>query len=685
MTGDRERQGTGEGQSGTGKGRRRARPALKPQAETRDLILAGDRLLSQGDEQAAEVEYRRAAELDPSLAEAHHRLAVALYKRGEFEEARDEAERATDLSPTSVEAWFALGLVLKDARDSAGALAAFDRVLTLQPEHVPALHYRGRTHYQAGAAREAARDFEGAAELSPESAHIAHDAAVANVACRNWPEAERWFERCVALEPHNAETYYELGQAHEQDATTPDADAEAAYLKAVELSPQHLPALFRLAVLWARRRHTDREARAQALETLQQMARREDLVTLFPDAHLVHYLLGAILDDTPEAAPQAAEAYRRCLELNPRFAPAHNNLGVLLMGSRDFVRAAEHLKQAVICDPHNDSAFHNLCRIWYDQPNDLAAHQIGDLVDLAPAEAPDVISRMMGHLVDAAKSDAYASSYDKIHEIKNVIAILGARMRKALAAADPVEAQDLMELHDRAFEAIRSYLAAIHSHQSEREALDCAEVLEKALRPLITIKPPGVRVEKAVEPGLPTLIGDRRRLTQLFQNLIVNAFEAMPDGGVLTMRAQDLGPEAAGPRATVRRGVRISIEDTGPGMTDGELRRAFDPGYTTKESGSGYGLAVAGQVTREHGGNVWLERTEEGGTRAVVELPEQPQPEAAAERLRLRPIMFEDWRRLIHSELDPIQPTDGSVQRGRSHPSGESDASWVEGRGPRSP
>jgi signal transduction histidine kinase len=247
-------------------------------------------------------------------------------------------------------------------------------------------------------------------------------------------------------------------------------------------------------------------------------------------------------------------------------------------------------------------------------------------------------------------------------------------MRKALVAANPVEARDLMELHNRAFEAIRSYLAAIHSPGSEREALDCAEVLEKALRPLIMVKPRGVRVEKALEPSLPTLIGDRRRLTQLFQNLIVNAFEAMPDGGVLTMRAQNLGPQVAGPRAGVRRGVRISIEDTGPGMTDGELRRAFDPGYTTKESGSGYGLAVAGQVAREHGGRVWLERTDERGTRAVVELPEEPQPEAAAERLRLRPIMFEDWRRLIHTELDPIQPTDGSVQRGSSGPAGEAAA-----------
>ncbi len=632
-----------------------------PIAEARELVAAGDRLLAHGDEAGAEAEYRRAAERDPVLAEAHHRLAVVLYKRGEFPEALEEAQRATDLDPAGVDAWFTLGLILKDARDRAGAVAAFDRALAIRPDHVPALHYRGRTLYQLGACEPAVRSLERAAELAPESADIAHDVAVAHVGCGNWPEAERWFERCIALEPSDPEIYYELGRAHERDSIAGDGRAEAAYAQAAALSPEHLPARFRLAVLWARRRHEDPEARRRAVATLEQMAERPDLVTLFPDAHLVYYLLGAILDDSAENAEAACAAYRRCLELHPRFAPAHNNLGVILMELRDFEPAAEHLKQAVICDPHYESAFHNLCRIWYDQPDELAAQQIADLVDLAPAEAPDVITRMMGHLVDAAKSDAYASSYDKIHEVKNLIAMLGARLRRALTQADPEEAREVMELHERAFETIRGYLSAIQSPPSERETLGCADVLERALRPLILTKPTGVRIEKSIAPDLPPLIGDRRRLMQLFQNLMVNAFEAMPQGGVLTVRAEGFGPDAA-PGATARRGIRVTIEDTGRGISEEETRRAFDPGFTTKESGSGYGLAVAGQVAREHGGGARLERREEGGTRAVVELPEGPQPEAPAERLRLRPIMFEDWRQLIHEELDAIRPTDGGVE-----------------------
>ncbi len=641
-------------------------------------VHAGDRLLAEGKEGEAEGEYRRATTRDPSLAQAHRRLALALYKRGELAEAREAAQKATTLRPESVDAWFVLGLILRDARDYAAALAAFDEAIELQPEHVEALHSRGRVLYEVGAPREAVRSFERAAELAPNSADITHDLAIAQVACENWGEAERWFARCIELEPDHPETYYELGQAHERDVTTPDAEAEQNYLKAIELDPEHLPAHFRLALLWARRRRTDQAAAQRATRTLERLAAREDLAHLFPDAHLVHYLLGAVLDDSPEMVDRAEEAYRTCLQIHPGFAPAHNNLGIVALNRRDFDTAAEHFTRAIISDPNYDSAFHNLCRILYDQPNELTVHQVQELVDVVPDEAPDIVARLMGHLVEIAKADAYASSYDKVHEIKNLIGILGARMRIALTAdtAPPAaDADELMELHGRAFDAIRGYLGAIETAPAGREVLDCAEILESTLRQLAVTRPTGVEVECAIEPALPPLNGDRRRLTQLFRNLIVNAFEAMPDGGVLTATAQSLEPSGTPPGATVRRGVRIIFQDSGPGMAEEQLRRAFDPGYTTKESGSGYGLAVVSQVVREHGGTISLEGRHPTGTRVIVELPQRPQPEAGSEPLRLRPVIHEDWRRLVQAELDAIQPGDGSVARNTKPSDDERDRS----------
>jgi signal transduction histidine kinase len=638
-----------------------------------DHVLAGDRLLSEGREAEAIDEYRRAVEADPSLSEAHRRLAVALYKRGDFAQARAAAQAAADLSPDSVEPWFTLGLILRDARDSAAALKAFGRVLAIQPDHVEALHHQGRVLYESGSPAKAVESFWQAAELSPRSADIVHDLAIAHVACEDWRAAESAFARCIELEPGNPETYYELGHAHEYDAGTPDRDAEAAYRRAVELDPEHLPARFRLAVLWVRRRHADPLAREEALRTLRHLAERDDLAALFPDAHLVHYLLGAVLDDRDETLVEAQQAYERCLQLRPRFAPAHNNLGVLARGRGAFDEAAEHFTRAIIADPEYDHALQNLCRVLYDQPNQLAVSQVREIVDLIPNAAPEVVTRMVEHIIDAAKSDAFASSYDKVHEVKNLIGVLGARMRKVLMSEDcaqPPEAGELLEMQGRAFDAIRGYLSAIETTPADIETVDCADVLLKAVRQMAVTKPTGIEIEYRIEPGLPPLAGDRRRLMQLFRNLTVNAFEAMLDGGVLRVRAEAIRRVDTLPGASVRRGVRVIFEDTGPGMSEEELRRAFDPGFTTKPTGSGYGLAVVGQVAREHGGTVSLGRTEGGGTRAIVELPERPQPEAATGRLRLRPVIFEDWQRLIQAEVDAISPSDGSIARDANATSG---------------
>jgi signal transduction histidine kinase len=627
-----------------------------------DHLLAGDRLLAEGRENEAEVAYRRGVSADPGCSEAHRRLAVALFKRGDLADAADAARTAAELSPDSAEPWFTLGLILRDARDPRGALEAFDRVLALHPRHVDSLHYRGRVLYDAGDPALAVASFERATELRPDSEDIAHDLAIAHVACENWHAAEAWFGRCIELHPQNADTYYELGHTHEYDITTPDSEAEAAYRRALDLNPRHLPARFRLAVLWARRRHRDAQAREDAQRGLQELAADPDLAALFPDAHLVHYLLGTILDDGDEAA-QAEQAYEACLSLRPSFAPAHNNLGVLARRKGRPELAAEHFTRSVLAEPGYDSALHNLSRVLYDQPSELAVKQIGAIVALLPGRAPELLARMLGHLVDAAKADAQGASYGKVHEVKNLLGVLGARMRQVVSSREREgfpEGDELLKMQGRAFDAIQGYLRSIDSTPLERERLHCGELLQKTLRQLAVTKPEGVEVHTQIPPALPPIMGDRRRLTQLFRDLTLNALEAMAEGGRLTVRAE---PTRAEDVTGVYRGVRITLQDTGPGLSEEARQRAFDPGFTTKPTGSGYGLVVASQVVREHGGRLRLEAVPEGGTAAIIDLPERPPPEAVTGRLRLRPVIAVDWRRLIEAEVDAIQTDDGSTAR----------------------
>ncbi len=115
--------------------------------------------------------------------------------------------------------------------------------------------------------------------------------------------------------------------------------------------------------------------------------------------------------------------------------------------------------------------------------------------------------------------------------------------------------------------------------------------------------------------GPPALvIGDPRDLEQVFVNLLTNARDASPDGGVVTCRLERNGES-----------VRVTVADRGPGLTSVAAERVFQPFYTTKKSGgTGLGLAISRDIVRRHGGTIALGSREGGGAEARVELPLVP-------------------------------------------------------------
>ena len=103
------------------------------------------------------------------------------------------------------------------------------------------------------------------------------------------------------------------------------------------------------------------------------------------------------------------------------------------------------------------------------------------------------------------------------------------------------------------------------------------------------------------------------------QNLLLNAFDAMPAGGAVTIRT--------------RRGegvVRLEIADRGEGLTEEERRRIFTPYYTTKQHGTGLGLAIVQSVVADHAGKIWVESEPGRGTTFHIELPVSPPAATAA-------------------------------------------------------
>jgi signal transduction histidine kinase len=121
----------------------------------------------------------------------------------------------------------------------------------------------------------------------------------------------------------------------------------------------------------------------------------------------------------------------------------------------------------------------------------------------------------------------------------------------------------------------------------------------------------GIEVERAYGP-VPLVQGDAEKLQQLFLNLILNAADAMSEGGTLTL-ALECDDEA----------VRARVADTGPGIDPRDLERVFEPFFTTKEAGqgSGLGLMIARSIAIDHGGDLHITSTPGEGCEFVFEAP----------------------------------------------------------------
>jgi len=133
------------------------------------------------------------------------------------------------------------------------------------------------------------------------------------------------------------------------------------------------------------------------------------------------------------------------------------------------------------------------------------------------------------------------------------------------------------------------------------------------------LKHQNVQLERRLQPALPPVMGDAPQLEQAFLNLILNAAQAMPAGGTLTISSRSLSTPRHAGRPTH---VAVEFADTGPGMTEDQRRRAFTSVLgTTKTTGTGLGLAIVGRVVETHHGKVKIKSPPAGGAIVTVTLP----------------------------------------------------------------
>jgi two-component system sensor histidine kinase HydH len=140
--------------------------------------------------------------------------------------------------------------------------------------------------------------------------------------------------------------------------------------------------------------------------------------------------------------------------------------------------------------------------------------------------------------------------------------------------------------------------------------IDLASEIDRGLRlARPELDPARVTVEVESESSCPVR-ADAQRLQQVVLNLVLNAAQAMPGGGTLRVRTSRDGREA-----------RVVFQDTGPGLDPAVRERIFEPFVTTKEKGSGLGLAVARRIVEEHGGTISAGDAPGGGAAIEIRLP----------------------------------------------------------------
>jgi signal transduction histidine kinase len=119
----------------------------------------------------------------------------------------------------------------------------------------------------------------------------------------------------------------------------------------------------------------------------------------------------------------------------------------------------------------------------------------------------------------------------------------------------------------------------------------------------------GIRASAQLDPALRPVEADAEQMTRVLRNLILNAVDAMPEGGTLTVRTIALGA-----------GARLEVSDTGQGLTPEECERLFTPYYTTKTHGTGLGLAIVQSVVSDHKGRIAVESEKGKGTTFRIDL-----------------------------------------------------------------
>jgi signal transduction histidine kinase len=225
------------------------------------------------------------------------------------------------------------------------------------------------------------------------------------------------------------------------------------------------------------------------------------------------------------------------------------------------------------------------------------------------------------------------------HEIRNPLAAIKGAIQYLDPSKLPPDDREFLEIMvdevDRLNTVVTQFLDYSRPLRPSLAPTDVNEVITRTFKLLQAERPEDVSLSLELAEWVPRVQADAEQLRQVFLNLALNAFQAMPKGGRLTVSTYASRDEVSFWREGGRRGdlVEIRFRDSGPGIPDDARESIFVPFYTTKEKGTGLGLAICQRIIKAHQGSIVVHSSPGEGAEFLISLPGLREERPSAPRL----------------------------------------------------